>query len=72
MKYNPPVIQRVGLSSAERNVSIPAKLATIDDAKDIKLCGEAMIRANRYLFKSGITISKYMEMFDLDKNRLMV
>lgn len=56
----------------ECNIFIPAKLFVLDNNNDIKPCGEAMIKANRHLFKSVTVISKYIEIFDFVKNYLIV
>ena len=71
-KCNPSIIQRVEPSSTERNASVPTKLPIIDDVNNIELHNEAMIKANRHLFKSVSAINEYIKTFDFGKDRLMV
>lgn len=71
-EYSPLVIQRVESSFAECNISISTKLPIIDDADDIKLCGEAMRKANGHFFKSINVVSKFMEIFDFCEACLIV
>lgn len=54
---NPPVIQGVNSSFAEHNTFVFAKFHIADNANDVKLCGEAMKRANSHFFKSVTAIS---------------
>lgn len=56
----------------ECNIFVPAKLFVLNNDDDVKPCGEAIIKANRHLFKSVTIISKYIEIFDFVKNYLIV
>lgn len=66
IKYNLYIIKGVKSSFPERNATIFVKLFFVDDGNNIKLCNDAIIRANGHLFNLVTAVSKYVKTFGFD------